>query len=144
MERLRRKQNAIYMNGTDLAEEIYKNYDINYAIEQLEQAIEGIGRMYSYRELSEFTALYFYGTSFSAMKEKMNPFVSSYLLCPMKTLCIMLNLFISVRLFIPTWPPYITGVNSIFVHGGPCYSEIPYERKYQENLEKNFTIVHYD
>ncbi len=72
---------AIYMNGTDLAEEIYKSCDINYAIEQLEQSIDGIGRMYSYRELNEFTALYFYGTSFSAMKEKMDPFISSYPLC---------------------------------------------------------------
>lgn len=72
---------AIYMNGTDLAKEIYKSCDINYAIEQLEQAIEGIGRMYSYRELGEFTALYFYGTSFLEMKEKMKPFVSSYPLC---------------------------------------------------------------
>lgn len=72
---------AIYMNGTDLAEEIYKSCDINYAIEQLEQSIDGIGRMYSYRELNEFTALYFYGTSFSAMKEKMNSFILSYPLC---------------------------------------------------------------
>lgn len=72
---------AIYMNGTDLAEEIYESCDINYVIEQLEQAIKGIGRMYSYRELNEFTALYFYGTSFSAMKEKMDSFVLSYPLC---------------------------------------------------------------
>lgn len=32
----------------------------------------------------------------------------------------------------------------IFVHGGPCCSEIPYVRKYQDDLEKDFTIVHYD
>ena len=90
----------------------------------------------------------------------------------LKTLCIMLLLFIVFRLFSPTWTPYIEGVNSIselkkvdingenlevmirgsnrnnpviiFVHGGPCCSEIPYVRKYQENLEKDFTIVHYD
>lgn len=72
---------AIYLNGTDLPDETYKSCDINYVIEQLEQGIEGIGRMYSYRELNEFTVLYFYGTSFSDMKEKMNPFVSSYPLC---------------------------------------------------------------
>lgn len=72
---------ALYMNGTDLEEEIYKSCDINYAIEQLEQTIEGIGRMYSYGELNEFTALYFYGTSFLTMKEKMYPFLSSYPLC---------------------------------------------------------------
>lgn len=72
---------AIYMNGTDLEEEIYKSCDINYVIEQLEQTIEGIGHMYSYGELNAFTALYFYGTSFSEMKEKMIPFISSYPLC---------------------------------------------------------------
>lgn len=32
----------------------------------------------------------------------------------------------------------------IFVHGGPCCSEIPYVKKYQNLLEKDFTIVHYD
>jgi len=32
----------------------------------------------------------------------------------------------------------------IFVHGGPGTPEIPYVRKYQDLLEQNFTIVHYD
>jgi len=32
----------------------------------------------------------------------------------------------------------------LFVHGGPCCSEIPYVRKYQKQLEQNFTIIHYD
>lgn len=32
----------------------------------------------------------------------------------------------------------------IFVHGGPCCSEIPYARKYQDLLEKDFTVVNYD
>ena len=77
-----------------------------------------------------------------------------------------------IELFIPTWTPRIKGDNSIselrkveinganiemmirgnskgnsvviFVHGGPCCSEIPYARKYQSALEENFTIVHYD
>lgn len=72
----------------------------------------------------------------------------------------------------PTWTPKTIGENSIselneieingteltvmirghqkdnpviiVVHGGPCCSEIPYIRKYQEELEKEFTIVHYD
>ncbi len=75
-------------------------------------------------------------------------------------------------MFFPTWTPSINVENSIselkkveingteleimirgvnkdnpaviFVHGGPCCSEIPYVRKYQNNLEDNFTIVHYD
>lgn len=32
----------------------------------------------------------------------------------------------------------------IFVHGGPGTPEIPYVRKYQDLLEKDFTIVQYD
>lgn len=32
----------------------------------------------------------------------------------------------------------------LFVHGGPGCSEIPYVVKYQRELEKHFTIVHYD
>lgn len=75
-------------------------------------------------------------------------------------------------LFHPTWTPKITGENTIselrkieinnnsleimirgksrdnpvllFVHGGPCCSEIPYVKKYQDLLEESFTIVHYD
>lgn len=90
----------------------------------------------------------------------------------LKTICIILLLFVAIRLFSPTWTPYIRGENSIselrkvevnganlevmirgrnrnnpvliFVHGGPCCPEIPYVRKYQGNLEKDFTIVHYD
>ncbi len=82
-------------------------------------------------------------------------------------LCIVL-----LDAFYPTWTPQIKGEQSIselkqveingtgheimirgadtnkpillFVHGGPACSEIPYARKYQEDLEKQFTIVHYD
>lgn len=32
----------------------------------------------------------------------------------------------------------------IFVHGGPGFPEIPYVRKYQDILEKKFTVVQYD
>lgn len=81
-------------------------------------------------------------------------------------------LIILIWLFFPTWTPHIKGENSIstmeqikingtgheimirgvdlsnpiliFVHGGPACSEIPYVRKYQKDLEKRFTIVHYD
>lgn len=79
---------------------------------------------------------------------------------------------IVIGLFFPTWTPTIKGDNSInileqveingtkheimirgqdksnpiliFVHGGPGCSEIPYATKYQDLLEKDFTIVQYD
>ncbi|MFD0713780.1 alpha/beta fold hydrolase [Paenibacillus sp. GCM10027626] len=78
----------------------------------------------------------------------------------------------AAALFFPTWTPSIEGERSIhllkqvningaghevmirgkdrrnpvllFVHGGPGCSEIPYVRKYQDQLEQSFTIVHYD
>ncbi len=90
----------------------------------------------------------------------------------LKFLSIILLLFVVVNLIRPTWTPKIDGENSIselrmvkingeniqimirgcdrnnpvllFVHGGPCWSEIPYVVKYQKEWEEKFTIVHYD
>lgn len=70
---------AYYSNGVDLPDEVYKTCDINYVIEQMEQAIEGIGRMYSYWEGAKYTALYFYGNSFAEMKKKIEPFIGRIL-----------------------------------------------------------------
>lgn len=72
---------AYYSNGVDLPDEVYKTCDINYVIEQMEQAMEGIGRMYSYWEGSVYTALYFYGDSFAEMKKRVQPFIAAYPLC---------------------------------------------------------------
>ncbi|WP_108995556.1 alpha/beta fold hydrolase [Paenibacillus agaridevorans] len=88
------------------------------------------------------------------------------------SIILALTVIVVVALAFPTWTPSIKGENSIatleqvklngawheimirgadrnnpiviFVHGGPGCSEIPYVRKYQERLEKQFTIVHYD
>lgn len=89
-----------------------------------------------------------------------------------RIIIIMFVFILIIELFIPTWTPKIKGDNTIselrkveingadieimirgnskanpvviFVHGGPCCSEIPYARKYQSTLEENFTVVHYD
>ena len=81
-------------------------------------------------------------------------------------------LLIIIGITFPTWTPKISGEQSIselkhvkinntalevmirgnnienpviiFLHGGPCVPEIPYVRKYQDLLEQDFTIVHYD
>ena len=81
-------------------------------------------------------------------------------------------LIVVLLVFFPTWTPPIKGEQSIstmeqveingtaheimirgvntsnpiiiFIHGGPACSEIPYVRKYQKDLERQFTIVHYD
>lgn len=72
---------AYYSNGTDLPDEVYQTCDINYVIEQMEQAMEGIGQMYSYWVSATHTALYFYGSSFAEMKQRIEPFLAVYPLC---------------------------------------------------------------
>ena len=85
---------------------------------------------------------------------------------------ITIIILLIIAIFRPTWTPHIKGDNSIsvlekvkingsiheimirgndknnpviiVVHGGPGTPEIPYIDKYQDLLEKNFTVVHYD
>lgn len=72
---------AYYSNGVDLPGEVYESCDINYVIGQMEQAMKGIGHMYSYWEGTAYTALYFYGSSFEEMKKRIAPFIATYPLC---------------------------------------------------------------
>lgn len=72
---------AFYANGTDLPDEVYETCDINHVVEQMETAMEGIGRLYSHWQGQTETALYFYGTSFAEMQRSIEPFVASYPLC---------------------------------------------------------------
>ena len=72
---------ALYMNGTELHDEVYENCDINYAIDQMEELMGNIGSMYSYWEGPNDTAIYFYGDSFEEMKRCIEPFLNEYPLC---------------------------------------------------------------
>ena len=72
---------AVYMNGTDLEDEVYQNCDINYAVDQMEALMEGMGRLYSYWEGPRNTALYFYGISYEKMLGAVKDFLEEYPLC---------------------------------------------------------------
>ena len=72
---------ALYLNGTELSDEVYASCDINYVVERANELLAQIGSMYSHWEGAEYTALYFYGTSFDEMKEKIHPFLLEYPLC---------------------------------------------------------------
>lgn len=72
---------ALYLNGTELADEVYETCDINFVISELEDLLGSSGGMYSYWEGKEDTALYFYGESFQRMKERMKYFLEEYPLC---------------------------------------------------------------
>ena len=61
---------GLYLNGCDLPQEIYETSDVNELIGQLENSFGETGRLFSWRELNNFTALYFYGTLFDEMNDK--------------------------------------------------------------------------
>ena len=72
---------ALYLNGTELPEDVYKSCDINYVVEKTNELLRGIGMMYSHWQGPQDSALYFYGNSFIEMKERIEPFLSEYPLC---------------------------------------------------------------
>lgn len=72
---------ALYLNGTDLPPEVYKNSDINYVISEIASLLAGKGTMLSHWQGNTETALYFYGHSFVEMKGLISAFLDSYPLC---------------------------------------------------------------
>ncbi|WP_051997484.1 hypothetical protein [Grimontia indica] len=72
---------AIYLNGTDLDDEVYANSDSNHVYSELDRLTQDNGKVYSYWQGSKETAFYLYGTSFSQMKSQISELVQSYPLC---------------------------------------------------------------
>ena len=72
---------ALYLNGTDLAPEVYAQSDVNVVIEELLKIFGEDSKLHGYFEGPRETALYFYGPSFGAMKDRSAQFLSSYPLC---------------------------------------------------------------
>jgi hypothetical protein len=72
---------ALYLNGTSLPDEVYKSCDSNHVYDECGRLIEGVGLVSSHWQGPEETALYMYGSSFSAMHERLIPFLETYPLC---------------------------------------------------------------
>lgn len=72
---------ALYLNGTDLPSEVYQSCDINDLIEQADERLESIGRLYSWWEGPAETALYFYGESYDKMLAALKNLIEEYPLC---------------------------------------------------------------
>ncbi|CAG9427846.1 hypothetical protein [Providencia alcalifaciens] len=72
---------AIYFNGTDLADEVYENNDINDLFDQLDEAVEDIGGIHSVWDGPTETAFYFYGSSFAEMEAILRPLLEQNPLC---------------------------------------------------------------
>ncbi|SDI16126.1 hypothetical protein SAMN05216588_11231 [Pseudomonas flavescens] len=72
---------AIYLNGTELPDEVYADCDINVVYDELQRLIEGQGQIFSYWQGPTETALYLYGTSHDRMRESISDFLGNYPLC---------------------------------------------------------------
>lgn len=72
---------ALYLNGTDLPQETYKNCDINYVIDKIHELLQNSVHVFSYWEGPSETALYFYGDSYENMHALMLPLLNDYPLC---------------------------------------------------------------
>ena len=72
---------AVYLNGTDLPAETYKSCDSNFVYSEFDRRLAGEGRVLSHWQGPTETALYMYGGSFAAMKQRIEPFIASYPLC---------------------------------------------------------------
>jgi len=71
---------GIYLNGTDLPQEVYQQSDVNELIEQLLAALDDEGDLFSYWEGPTETALYLYGTSADAMRALVSPVLTTHAL----------------------------------------------------------------
>ncbi|MES9990926.1 MAG: hypothetical protein ABW098_03170 [Candidatus Thiodiazotropha sp.] len=72
---------AIYLNGTDLDDEVYAKSDSNHVYSELERLTEGVGKVYSYWQGPKETAFYLYGSSYQEMKSMIAELVDNYPLC---------------------------------------------------------------
>jgi hypothetical protein len=72
---------AVYLNGTDLPDETYRDCDSKHVLAEFDRLLEGEGRVLSYWQGPRETAFYMYGRSFDAMKSLLSGFVASYPLC---------------------------------------------------------------
>ncbi len=72
---------AIYLNGTDLGEEVYASCDSNHVYSELDRLTEGAGKVYSYWEGPSETAFYLYGSSYEEMRSMISELVENYPLC---------------------------------------------------------------
>ena len=72
---------AIYLNGTDLDNDIYENCDVDYVVSEIANLIGDEFAFFSSWKGDKETALYFYGTSFEQMKTATAEFLAQYPLC---------------------------------------------------------------
>lgn len=72
---------ALYLNGSELSEEVYQQCDVNFVCDELDRLLGEEGALQSHWEGPTETALYLYGASFEEMRKRIAPLVKDYPLC---------------------------------------------------------------
>ncbi|MFK7821010.1 MAG: hypothetical protein AB8G99_20005, partial [Planctomycetaceae bacterium] len=72
---------AIYLNGTDLPDDVYSKCDVNDLISTIDELIEGFGEYQSYWQGPTETALYIYGSSHTKLRSALHGVLADYPLC---------------------------------------------------------------
>jgi hypothetical protein len=72
---------AVYLNGTDLPDETYRDNDFNFVYEEFNRLLGDQGAIMSHWQGDAETALYIYGKSFDTMKKLTAAFIATYPLC---------------------------------------------------------------
>jgi len=72
---------AVYLNGSDLPDEVYRTSDVNFVYSEFNRLTDGKGKVFSHWAGPTETALYLYGPSFDDMQKAIAGFISTYPLC---------------------------------------------------------------
>ncbi|MCG1036513.1 hypothetical protein [Polaribacter sargassicola] len=72
---------GLYIDGQNLEPEVYKNSDINFVISEIKRLTNDSSEITKYWEGESETALYYYGNSYTEMKQSIIEFINSYPLC---------------------------------------------------------------
>lgn len=72
---------ALYLNGTDLPDQVYQDCDAGELVEQLQEKLGTKGAFQSYWEGERETALFFYGPSYDTMVAAIRDMLDTYPLC---------------------------------------------------------------
>lgn len=74
---------ALYLNGTDLPNEVYKKHSALTVFEECDRMLQAqkAGNVCSIWQGPTETALYMYGNNFAVMQQSIEPFIASYPLC---------------------------------------------------------------
>ena len=72
---------ALYLNGTDLPDEVYEQCDSNFVYDEMNRRLGERGQIESHWQGPTETALYAYGPSFAEMQSLIAPLLAEYPLC---------------------------------------------------------------